>query len=377
MKNMSETMKSMKADTMAAMGSGGGLQDAHDKVKPVPEAYTHAPLYVFLESPNSSTAAYVFAIFLLICIICSTINFTLSTTPEYEDSDVLRISEYVFSVIFTVEWLLRVYSRRSKLKAILGDAVMWVDFASILPFYVELIMQSTHLEGLRVVRMLRLIKMARYYYGSKILAKAIMRSLSALTVTMFFLLIMVTVFGTALYLVEKAHSDDVTDEQKEAFISIPMSIWFIMTMTTVGYGDASPATTLGKFIAVAAIIIGIFFIAMPLAVVGNNFTTVWEEKERSLLFETLRGLVLERGLDEEHTIRIFKDMDIDGGGTIDFQEFKQAMAHLKVNLPRGSLRAVFDGFDEDGSGEIAWTDLCSAIFPKLDVKEAEQKEKSG
>lgn len=234
-------MKSLHAET-----KGGGLQDTHNQ--PAPEAFTHAPLYVFLESPNSSPAAYVFAIFLLICIICSTINFTLSTTPEYEDSDVLRIAEYVFSIIFTVEWLLRVFSRRSKPQAILGDAVMWVDFASILPFYVELIMQSTHLEALRVVRMLRLIKMARYYYGSKILAKAIMRSLPALTVTMFFLLIMVTVFGTALYLVEKAQ-DEVTDEQKEAFISIPMSIWFIMTMTTVGYGDASPSTTLGKFIA--------------------------------------------------------------------------------------------------------------------------------
>eukprot|EP00854_Cymbomonas_tetramitiformis_P011727 gene11727-13849_t len=219
--------------------------------------------------------------------------------------------------------------------------------------------------------MVMIIKMSRYYYGSQILAKAMEMSVSALLVTMFFFLLMVILFGTCIYYTEAGEEPD----SDGSFESIPAGIWYMMLMSTAGVGDAQPTTMLGRLVMVAAIISGIFFIAMPLAVIGNNFTTVWDEKERTLLFIALRTHVEDLGLEAEDVVGIFKNMDEDRSGTISYKEFKNALERLNIDFPKGCLKEVFISFDEEGDGDIPWRELCLAFFPNMDdLREENEQE---
>lgn len=328
-------------------------------------------LFTLLEKPTSSKTAYIIAIFFVICILLSTLTFAISTLEEYEDNVGLAICEILFNVVFTAEFFLRLISKLSCLNELISDPMAWIDLLAILPFYVELLSHTNDLEALRVARVFRIIKMSRYYYGSQILAKAMEMSVSALLVTMFFFLLMVILFGTCIYYTEAGEEPD----SDGSFESIPAGIWYMMLMSTAGVGDAQPTTMLGRLVMVAAIISGIFFIAMPLAVIGNNFTTVWDEKERTLLFIALRTHVEDLGLEAEDVVGIFKNMDEDRSGTISYKEFKNALERLNIDFPKGCLKEVFVSFDEEGDGEVPWRELCLAFFPNMDdLREENEQE---
>jgi len=166
--------------------------------------------------------------------------------------------EWVFTLIFTVEYCIRIYCLPKPFRYIFSFYGL-VDFVSILPSYVSLLVPGANyllvVRLLRVLRIFRILKLVRYLSEANILMRAIMQSRRKVFVFFMSVLVLSTIFGSLMYIVEGP---------VHGFSSIPKSIyWTIVTITTVGYGDITPQTALGQVIASAAMLTGYSILAVP------------------------------------------------------------------------------------------------------------------
>ena len=175
----------------------------------------------------------------------------------------LRVVELVFTGLFTVEYILRLLSVKRPLRYAFSFYGL-VDLLSILPTFVEILLPGA--ASLRVVRMLRLLRVFRvlklvgFLREAQILKDALWASRRKIIVFLSAVLVLVTLLGTVVYIIEDAEA---------GFTSIPMSIyWAIVTVTTVGYGDIAPQTVLGQMLASLMMILGYAIIAVPTGIVG-------------------------------------------------------------------------------------------------------------
>ena len=180
-----------------------------------------------------------------------------------EHGAALHVLELVFTGLFTVEYVLRVVAVRRPWKYIFSF-YGWVDLLSILPTFVELLVPGA--ASLRVVRMLRLLRVFRvlklvgFLREARVLRDALLASRRKIAVFLSTVLVLVTLLGTLVYMVEDAEA---------GFTSIPRSIyWAIVTVTTVGYGDIAPQTVTGQIIASMMMILGYAILAVPTGIVG-------------------------------------------------------------------------------------------------------------
>lgn len=181
--------------------------------------------------------------------------------------------EWIFTIVFTIEYALRIISLRSPKHYILSFYGI-VDLLAVLPTYLSLLSAgSSALIVLRVIRLLRIfriLKLVRYLGAERHLSTAFRASLPKITVFLVAVSCIVLVAGTIMYLVEGA---------AHGFTSIPVSIyWAVVTLTTVGYGDISPSTPLGQFIATLIMITGYGIIAVPTGIVTAEITRISLEK---------------------------------------------------------------------------------------------------
>lgn len=176
----------------------------------------------------------------------------------------LMIAEWVFTVIFTIEYVLRIICVKKPLRYILSFYGL-VDLLSIVPTYLGLfVTNASFLRSIRTIRLLRvfrIFKLARYIKEANVLMEALKASRPRILVFLFGVLVMVTILGTLMYLIE--------DYEETKFTSIPRSIyWAVVTLTTVGYGDISPQTEIGQFFSSIIMIIGYAIIAVPTGIVS-------------------------------------------------------------------------------------------------------------
>jgi voltage-gated potassium channel len=184
-------------------------------------------------------------------------------------------SEWIFTIVFTLEYLLRIYSHPRPKKYIFSFFGL-VDLLAILPTYLGLFFdQSTFLltfRALRLLRMFRIFKLGRYLKEAAMLVKALRASVYKIIVFFGAVLTLVLVLGTLLYLIEG---------EKNGFTSIPQSVyWAIVTITTVGYGDIAPATVLGKILASIAMLTGYSIIAVPTGIISIEIGKAAREERR-------------------------------------------------------------------------------------------------
>jgi voltage-gated potassium channel len=174
----------------------------------------------------------------------------------------LMAAEWLFTILFSIEFLFRLISVRSPLKYATSFYGI-VDFISIVPTYLSLIFPATKyfavVRTLRILRVFRVLKLVQYLKEANLLMRALSASRRKITVFLFTVLTMVTIFGSFMYVIEG---------EANGFSSIPVSIyWAIVTMTTVGYGDISPQTALGQTLASVIMILGYSIIAVPTGIV--------------------------------------------------------------------------------------------------------------
>ena len=214
-------------------------------------------------------AGKLFDVVLLIAILASIVLVMLESIKSFDlrFHNALNISEWIITILFTIEYILRIITVQKPLKYITSFYGI-IDFLSTIPKYLSMIFVGTHalvaLRALRLLRVFRILKLARYMGASNQLSSAIKASRAKISVFLFAVIIAAVIFGTIMYLVEG---------EENGFTNIPKSVyWCIVTLTTVGFGDIAPQTPLGQFIATLIMILGYGIIAVPTGIVSAEYT---------------------------------------------------------------------------------------------------------
>lgn len=212
---------------------------------------------------SDTPAAKAFDILLVLLIFLSVLVVFLDSVEEYHArfGALFYQLEWVITILFTLELGLRVYCLDKPwlyLKSFYGI----IDFLAVLPTWLVLVFPGAQalvvVRLLRTLRLLRVFEMMALVGEGRLLLDALRRSRGQITLFLFTVLMVVTIFSSVLYLIEPAEA---------GFTSIPKSIyWGIVTLTTVGYGDITPVTPLGQFISVMIMLTGYSIIAVPTGV---------------------------------------------------------------------------------------------------------------
>ena len=225
---------------------------------------------------RNTKAGYFFDIFIQSLIILSLISFSVETLPNLSPGfrEVLSFVELITVVIFTLEYLLRIFVADSKLKYIFSFYGI-IDLLAILPFY---FMHGVDLRSVRIFRLIRLIrtfKLFRYNSAIKRLRSAVISIKSELILFLVVTLFLLYLSAVGIYYFEK-------DAQPEAFASVFHSLWWaVATLTTVGYGDIYPVTVGGKIFTSIVVFLGIGIVAVPTGLFASALTKIIsKEKEQ-------------------------------------------------------------------------------------------------
>ena len=218
---------------------------------------------------TDTKAGKLFDVVLIISIVLSIIIVMLDSVVEYNQhyGHIFDIAEWTFTIMFTVEYLLRIYSIRRPLSYIFSFFGI-IDLLAILPTYLSLFMPGTEvfaiIRVLRVLRIFRVLKLVQFTGEADMLMTAMIASRRKVFIWLFLVMNIVIILGSVMYLVEGGNT---------GFDSIPRSIyWAVVTLTTVGYGNVVPQTSLGQALASFIMVLGYSIIAVPTGIVTSEIT---------------------------------------------------------------------------------------------------------
>jgi len=302
-------------------------------------------IFFAMEEPDFCIAGRLISALLTTLISMSCLCFILGTLPDFKHSlcetcepqqwELLETLEGVCVGAFTIEYAVRVatapFSRSEllDLDAILASvgkvgkareirtvSPLWrfynfvtqpmnvIDLAIILPYYFEIIFHTqvnnlTVLRVLRLTRLIRLVKLGKTLEAMAMIIRVISRASRIFSVLAVYLVLGLCFSSAAMYYAEGGDWDPelkayyiIVDGERQLtqFHSIPHSMWWcLVTFTTVGYGEITPVTPLGKCVASATMVVGILVLAMPVSVINTSFSEVWQEWNAEKLQEALCG----------------------------------------------------------------------------------------
>lgn len=210
-----------------------------------------------------------FDVLLLWAIILSVLAVMLESVEELQlqYGYYLKVTEWVFTILFTIEYFLRIYIARHRSGYIFSFFGL-IDFLAVIPTYLSLFIFGYHylmiIRILRLLRVFRVLKLVRFLGEAEILKAAMKSSRHKIFIFLGFVLSLVTILGTFMYIIEGPEN---------GFTNIPISIyWAIVTLTTVGYGDIAPGTNLGRALSSLIMILGYAIIAVPTGIVTAEIT---------------------------------------------------------------------------------------------------------
>lgn len=223
---------------------------------------------------NDNTLSRVFAFFIQALILLSVITFSVETLPDLEPDTrfLLRIFETFSVVVFSIEYILRIYVSDKKLKFIFSFYGI-IDLLSILPFYVALGIDLRSLRALRFLRLFRILKLVRYNRAMNHFNAAIKSAKEEILLFIMVTLILMYFSAVGIYYFEN-------EAQPEHFSSIFDSLWWaIITLTTVGYGDVYPITVGGRVFTFFILMIGLGIVAIPTGIISSALTRSVDKKD--------------------------------------------------------------------------------------------------
>mmetsp|Transcript_1030 Transcript_1030/g.2868 ORF Transcript_1030/g.2868 Transcript_1030/m.2868 type:complete len:621 (+) Transcript_1030:41-1903(+) len=278
-------------------------------------------IWNFLETPESSSWA-LWYVRLMICVIFSSVlvTFLQLLSPPALDESHAGVAEIAFDVIFVTD-------EGSTEFAVLVGAVP----------------------------VCRLLKILRHFEKFQLLLSAFAMAFEALPILLFTLLLIVMICSFMIYLAEP----------RSTIESLPFSMWFtIVTMTTVGYGDIVPETPVGYGVTVGLIIGSVLYMSIPIGIVGNAFSRVWEDRDRLLLVQRTRDCLLKGGYKPQDIPGLFAIFDKHHSGELTFPAFRRMLAEMKIGLSQERIVGLFNSFDVDSSGTISAEEFIKVLFPE-------------
>jgi voltage-gated potassium channel len=219
---------------------------------------------------NDTPAGKLFDVILLILIFLSILLVMLQSIPSLDSKyhEVFYHAEWVISILFTIEYVLRLFTVKSPVKYATSFYGI-IDLLSILPTFLSLLLPQTQyllvIRSLRLMRVFRIFKLTQFVREGLSIVLALKASARRILVFLATVFIISIIMGSIVYVVESPYNDK--------FNSIPQSVyWSIVTITTVGYGDISPVTPVGKFVASLIMLLGYAIIAVPTGIVTVELT---------------------------------------------------------------------------------------------------------
>lgn len=217
---------------------------------------------------SNTLAGKTFDVALLIAIFTSIIVVMLDSVGSIRASYGVLFSqlEWLFTILFTIEYILRLISIRRPAKYVFSMLGI-IDLLALIPSYFAIFFVGAQsllvFRALRLLRVFRIFKLGHFLLEIDYLQSALKNSARKISIFLLTVLMLTVILGSIMYLVE---------QRENGFSNIPESIyWAIVTITTVGYGDISPVTPLGKFVASIVMLIGYAIIAVPTGIITHDF----------------------------------------------------------------------------------------------------------
>ena len=227
---------------------------------------------------SNTVAGKIFDVSLLLLIIASILIVILDSIKSMNQQygELFSMLEWVFTILFTIEYILRLISIRRPWKYVFSFLGM-IDLLAIIPSYLSIFFVGAQsllvFRALRLMRVFRIFKLSHFVSEMRFLAVAIKSSMRKISIFMLIVVMLVIILGSIMYLVEGGQN---------GFDSIPESIyWAIVTITTVGYGDITPVTTIGKLVASLIMLIGYGIIAVPTGIITTEMALAVKSKGHS------------------------------------------------------------------------------------------------
>lgn len=239
------------------------------------------------ESPSRHKLSKYIQLFIIFLILINVLAVMIETIEYFGEKYHLIFYYFeLFSVaIFTIEYVLRIWSclaNEADKKPIIGriryasKPLVIIDLLAILPFYLPMVfpIDLRFVRILRVFRLFRMFKMVRYSRDLGIMMKVLREKKEELIITTFVVIIVLIFSSSLMYYAEH-------DAQPEVFTSIPSTLWWgVETLTTVGYGDLLPITTIGKICGGIIAIFGIGIFALPAGIIASGFVEVLHQESK-------------------------------------------------------------------------------------------------
>jgi len=239
------------------------------------ETWRHAAYAIIFQS--NTPAGRRFDIGLILCVLASAATIMADSVAELNQHHgrFFHMAEWVFTALFTLEYLLRIFCVHRPFKYIFSFFGI-IDLLSILPSYASLFFPGTHylqvIRILRVLRIFRILKLIRFINQANLLLNALSASRLKIALFLFTISTLLVVFGSTMYLIEGPEN---------GFTNIPVSIyWAVVTLTTVGFGDITPKTDLGRAVSALVMICGYAIIAVPTGIFTAELSQEMKRQDR-------------------------------------------------------------------------------------------------
>lgn len=256
--------------------SSSHMHKEHDLVPEISPRWKRMVFRVIYRSDTKM--GRLFDIILLGCIFLSTLIILMESIPALDKRFhlIFILAEWIISIGFTVEYFLRISVIKNKKQYIFSFFGI-IDFLALVPFYLSFLFPVTKyfliFRMLRMLRVFRIFNLMDFMNDGNVLLKALKASSRKIYIFLLFLVIYTVIIGSLMFMVEGG---------REGFESIPQCIyWGVVTVTTVGYGDVSPITPLGKFFAIILMLSGYAIIAVPTGIVTAEMRNKRQNLEKT------------------------------------------------------------------------------------------------
>lgn len=357
-------------DSSAGMRGSGGLSDALCAGWAVPSRCPwlmdkSVEIRFMMDDPESSQTGKWYSILMPFFIFMSVLPTMMQTTddPAFRTSQFAAMEVFA-ETVFLVDALIRLLVSPSP-RIFFGEGFhnfidVLVPMPLILRAFYGFQPDSSELDNfpgsalLYIVPLLRLLKTLRGFRKFNLILTVAAEVYVDTIPAMFMMAYIILVFATIFYYVEP----------RDNIPYYSNALWFCcVTITTVGYGDITPSTSLGYAVGFAMVCCSTFVMALPLGIIGTAVSEIWKDRDTIILRNWAKDRLDQLGYQASDMQRFFKAFDHDCDGSLNFNEFCEMVGQMTVGITPDRIRTLFRDFDEDGSGHVDAEEFVLKLYP--------------
>lgn len=312
----------------------------------------------FLEDPESSVAASWYGLcFTIFNVIAIVIGLLPSMDIKIWNAETVDLA---IDAVLLLEITVR-FTFCPNVYAFLMNPANLIDFLSGIPLLTQLLFvfgEDVDSIGQNLILctgpVIRLLRLVRRFPQMQILITAFQNCVEALPVLLYTMAVLAVFFTSMIFLAEPRNN----------VVSMSEAGWLVLsTMTTVGYGDITPCTTLGHALTSVLMIVSPLYMAMPFGIIGVSFTEIWKNRSKIMLLQGTRDRLAKWGFGAFEIPRLFQLFDLDSSAELDLDEFKILLNEMEVGFREEDMVELFKVIDKDSGGTIDEKEFVKTLYP--------------